>query len=229
MLADDDIARRLREVRDRIADAADRSGRALDAIRLILASKTQPAAAVRAAYRAGAHDFGENYVQEAAAKRADLEDLRDATWHLIGHLQTNKAALALRTFDMIQTLDSARLALTMAQLRPSPPMPVLIEINIGREAGKSGYFPLKVEHLIDAARGKTEIRGLMTIPPHTENPNDARRYFAQLRALRDQLAARTGLALSELSMGMTEDFEVAIEEGATMVRVGRAVFGERPA
>jgi hypothetical protein len=229
MLADEEIAGRLREVRDRIAQAAARARRDPDAIRLVLASKTQPAAAVRAAYQAGARDFGENYIQEAAAKRAELADLNDTTWHLIGHLQSNKTALAIRTFDVIQTLDSVRLAAAIAHLRPSPPMRVLIEINLGDEASKSGIAAGEAESLIEAARDKTEIIGLMTIPPHTESPNAARRYFAELRALRDRLAASTGLALSELSMGMTEDFEVAIEEGATMVRVGRAIFGERPA
>jgi pyridoxal phosphate enzyme (YggS family) len=225
MLADNEIAKRLHDVRDRIAHAAARTRRRPDAIRLVLASKTQPAAAIRAAYEAGARDFGENYIQEAAAKRAELADLRDVTWHLIGHLQANKTALALGAFDVIQTLDSVRLADTIARLHPAPPMRALIEINLGGEASKSGIAASEVESLIDAARDKVDIIGLMTIPPHTEN---ARRHFAELRALRDRLAARSGLALSELSMGMTEDFEVAIEEGATMVRVGRAVFGERP-
>jgi PLP dependent protein len=226
MLAENEIAARVGEVRDRIANAVARSHRSPDTVRLVLASKTQPPAAVRAAYEAGAREFGENYVQEAADKRAELTDLRDARWHLIGHLQSNKAALALRTFDLIQTLDSARLANIIARLRPSPPMRVLMEVNLGEEASKSGRLAREAEALIDDTRGKVEILGLMTIPPHTD---DARKYFAALRTLRDRLAASSGLALSELSMGMTEDFEVAIEEGATIVRVGRAVFGERPA
>ena len=227
MLSENEIAARLREVRDRIAHAAAISRRSPDSVRLVLASKTQPAAAVRAAYDAGAREFGENYVQEAADKRAELADLRDAKWHLIGHLQNNKAALAVRNFDTIQTLDSARLANTLARLHPNPPMPVLIEINLGAEASKAGIVAREAEALIDAARGKVEVTGLMTIPPHTPNPNEPRRYFAELRALRDRLAASSALALSELSMGMTEDFEVAIEEGATMVRIGTAIFGER--
>ena len=227
MLAAEEIARRLSEVRGRMTDAAKRSARFPDAIRLVLASKTQPPDAVRAAYRAGARDFGENYIQEAAAKRAELEDLRDATWHLIGHLQSNKTRQALGTFDILQTLHSARLAEAIARLRPSLPMRVLIEVNLGGEASKSGVAARDVEPLIEAARDKVEIVGLMTIPPSTESADAARKYFAELRALRDRVAATTGLALSELSMGMTEDFEVAIEEGATMVRVGRAVFGER--
>ncbi len=228
MLASDEIAKRLREVRERIAQAAKRSARPSDAIRLVLASKTQPPDAIRAAYLAGARDFGENYVQEAASKRAELADLSEATWHFIGHLQSNKTRLAVRIFDIIQTLDTARLADAIARVRPSPPMRVLIEVNVGGEASKSGIAADDVESLIAATRDRVEIAGLMTIPPPSESAVAARRYFAELRVLRERLAARSGLALSELSMGMTEDFEVAIEEGATMVRVGRAVFGERP-
>ena len=228
MLADEEIARRLDAVRHRIALAATRSGRSADAISLVLASKTQPPAAIRAAYRAGARDFGENYVQEAVSKRSEVHALEDVRWHLIGHLQTNKAALAVKNFDMIQTLDSARLAEAIARAHPSPPMRVLIEVNLGNEASKSGVAPALAESLIESARDKVDIIGLMTIPPPAKTATEARRHFAQLRALRDRLAAGSGLALSELSMGMTEDFEVAIEEGATMVRVGRAIFGERP-
>jgi PLP dependent protein len=228
MLADDEIARRLGEVRERIARAAKRSGRSGDAIRLVLASKTQPLDAIRVAYRAGARDFGENYVQEAVSKRSELDELKDARWHLIGHLQTNKAALAVKHFDMIHTLDSARLADAIARAHPSPAMRMLIEVNLGGEASKSGVAPAQVESLIESARAKVDIVGLMTIPPPAKTAGDAHKHFASLRALRDRLAASSGLALSELSMGMTEDFEVAIEEGATMVRVGRAVFGERP-
>jgi pyridoxal phosphate enzyme (YggS family) len=226
MLASYDIARRLEEVRERIATAARRSSRPIDAIRVILASKTQPPDAVRSAYRAGARDFGENYIQEAAAKRAKLTDLTDVTWHLIGHLQSNKTKLALKTFDIIQTLDSAGLADAIAKVQTSPPIRVLIEVNLGGETSKSGVAAGQVESLIAVARNKVDLAGLMTIPPASEIAA-ARGYFAALRALRDRLAATSGLALSELSMGMTEDFEVAIEEGATMVRVGRAVFGER--
>jgi pyridoxal phosphate enzyme (YggS family) len=227
MLAANEITRRLREVRERIAQAASRSARSPDAIRLVLASKTQPSDAVRAAYQAGARDFGENYIQEASAKRLELADLIGATWHLIGHLQSNKTRLAMKTFDIVQTLDSARLAEAIARVQPSPPMRVLIEVNLGDEASKSGVAPGEVESLIEAARDKVEIAGLMTIPPPSASAAASRKHFAELRRLRDRFAASSGLALSELSMGMTEDFEVAIEEGATMVRVGRAVFGER--
>ncbi len=228
------IAERLARVRERIAIAAERARRDPASVRLVLASKTQSPEAVRAAYLAGARDFGENYVQEAVAKRQALADLPDIRWHLIGHLQTNKAAAAARCFDLIQTLDSERLADALARARPSPPMPVLIEVNLGGEAGKSGIAPERVEALIEAVRHQTEVRGLMAIPPAPgpgarEDSRTARRYFAALRELRDRLAAATGLALSELSMGMTDDFEIAIAEGATIVRVGRAIFGERGA
>jgi pyridoxal phosphate enzyme (YggS family) len=223
----EEIAKRLREVRARIANAARRSSRLPDAIRLILASKTQPLEAIRAAYDAGARDFGENYVQEAVSKRAHLKDLVDAKWHLIGHLQTNKIKLAANTFDTIQTLDSVRLADALAGIRVSLPLRVLIEVNLAAEASKSGVAPGQAQSLIESARDKFELAGLMTIAPQSESVADARGYFAELRELRDRLAASTGLALSELSMGMTGDFEVAIEEGATMVRIGRAVFGER--
>lgn len=196
-------------------------------MRLVLASKTQPPEAIAAAYQAGAREFGENYVQEAASKRAALAALRDIRWHLIGHLQTNKARAALEIFDLIQTLDSARLASAINRLRPAPPMPVLIEVNLAGEASKSGVAPEAAEALIEAVRRKVEVQGLMTVPPIAEDPEATRPYFARLRDLRDRLAAATGLRLSELSMGMTNDYEVAIEEGATIVRVGRAVFGER--
>ncbi len=229
MLPDTEIKARLDEVRGRLADALRRAGRPADACRLVLASKTQPAAAVAAAYRAGAREFGENYVQEAIAKRAELTALGDITWHLIGHLQGNKARVAVATFDLIQTLDSARLAAALARQSPTRPVRVLLEVNLGGEASKSGVAPDETEALLTAVREQVEVIGLMTIPPPTPEPAAARPYFARLRALRDQLAAATGVKLSELSMGMTDDYEIAIEEGATIVRVGRAVFGERHA
>ncbi len=226
MLTKQEIAARLQSVRERIAASERRSGRAPGSVRLVLASKTQPAEALRAAYLAGARDFGENYVQEAVHKRAELGDLPGVTWHLIGHLQTNKAALAARTFDLIQTVDSERLANALAKARPSPPIPALIEVNLGAETTKAGVRADEVERLVEAVRAEVELRGLMTIPP-PGRADEARRYFIQLRELRGRVAAASGLALSELSMGMTGDFEVAVEEGATMVRIGRAVFGER--
>jgi PLP dependent protein len=219
------VAERLAAVRERIARAAHRAHRAPDSVRLVLASKTQPVPAIAAAYAAGARDFGENYVQEAVAKSAGLSGLPDLRWHLIGHLQANKARAAAATFAVIQTLDSARLATAFYRLRPR--MPVLIEVNLAGEASKSGVAPDAVEALIDAVRDQVEVGGLMTVPPVAADPEGARPYFARLRELRDRLAATSGLGLRDLSMGMTNDYEVAIEEGATIVRIGRAIFGER--
>jgi len=224
-----EIERRLETVRARIAAAARRAGRNPASIRLVLASKTQPSAAIRAASRAGARDFGENYVQEAIAKRAELADLTEIRWHLIGHLQTNKAKAAASAFALIHSVDSVRLAEALGRAQPSPRVHGLIEVNLGAEASKSGVAPDRVATLLDAARGKIEIEGLMTIPPPAAIAETTRPYFARLREMRDRLAVQSGLALSELSMGMTDDFEIAIEEGATIVRIGRAVFGERTA
>jgi len=223
----DEIAARLTTVRERIASAARRAARDSAAVRLVVASKTQPPEAIRAAYAAGAREFGENYVQEAAAKQDALANLKELRWHLIGHLQTNKARDAANRFALIHSLDSARLASALGRARPAPRVAVLVEVNVAAEASKSGVAPSEVERLIEEARATVEIRGLMTIPPPAPSPERSRGHFAALRAMRDRLAATTGLALSELSMGMTDDFEVAIEEGATIVRVGRAIFGER--
>ena len=223
----DEIARRLDAVHERIARACDRAHREPSSVRLVLASKTQPPAMIAAAYAAGARDFGENYVQEAIVKRAALAHLHEARWHLIGHLQGNKARVAAKNFTLLHTLDSLRVANALARARPAPPMPVLIEVKLGGEPSKSGITPDAVAGLIESVRVLVEVRGLMTIPPRAANPAAARRWFAQLRELRDRLAAESGLALNELSMGMSDDYAVAIEEGATIVRVGRAVFGER--
>lgn len=227
MLAKEEIADRLEAVRQRIAAAALRSHRAPELIRLVLASKTQPPEAVLAACQAGAREFGENYVQEAVAKQARLGAPDGITWHLIGHLQSNKARAALKAFDLIQTLDSLKLADALQRARPTPPAAVLIEVNIAGEASKSGVAPEQTEQLIEAVRDKVAVMGLMAIPPPARTAGDTRRHFAALREMRDWLAVSTGLALSELSMGMTDDFEIAIAEGATIVRIGRAVFGER--
>ena len=230
MLSNDEIAARLTAVRERIARAANRVKRDPAAVRLVLASKTQPPEAIRAASAAGAREFGENYVHEAATKQdalVDLQDLEDLRWHLIGHLQTNKARDAANRFALIHSLDSARLGLALGRARPAPRVRVLIEVNAASEASKSGVAAADVERLIEGTRATVEILGLMTIPPPASDPERSRSHFVALRATRDRLAAATGLALSELSMGMTDDFEVAIEEGATIVRVGRAIFGER--
>ena len=211
-----------------VGAAAYKAGRDASTIRLMLASKTQPGEAIRAAANAGARDFGENYVQEAIAKRAELSDLTNIRWHLIGHLQTNKVKVAASGFALIHSVDSVRLAKALARAQSSPRVHALIEVNLGGETSKTGVAPDGVAAILDAARDKLEIDGLMTIPPPAANAEAARPYFAQLRELRDRLATQSGYALSELSMGMSDDFEVAIEEGATIVRIGRAVFGERP-
>ena len=223
-----EIRERFTIVLARVGAAAYKAGRDASSIRLVLASKTQPSEAIRAAADAGARDFGENYVQEAIAKRAELSDLTDIRWHLIGHLQTNKVKVAASAFALIHSVDSVRLAEALARAQPSPRVHALIEVNLGGEASKTGVAPDGVAAILDAARDKLEIDGLMTIPPPAASAEAARPYFAQLRELRDRLARQSGYALSELSMGMSDDFEVAIEEGATIVRIGRAVFGERP-
>jgi PLP dependent protein len=223
-----EIRERLTIVQARVGAAAYKAGRDASSIRLVLASKTQPSEAIRAAANAGARDFGENYVQEAIAKRAELSDLTDIRWHLIGHLQTDKVKVAASAFALIHSVDSVRLAEALTRAQPSPRVHALIEVNLGGEASKTGVAPDGVAAILDAARDKLEIDGLMTIPPPASTAEAARPYFAQLRELRDRLATQSGYALSELSMGMTDDFEVAVEEGATIVRIGRAVFGERP-
>jgi pyridoxal phosphate enzyme (YggS family) len=227
MPIDHALEERLVIVQARIGAAAYKVGRDASSIRLVLASKTQPSEVIRAAWEAGARDFGENYVQEAVAKRAELADLTDIRWHLIGHLQTNKAKTAASAFELIHSVDSARLADALARAQPSPRVHALIEVNLGGEASKTGVAPEEVAAILDAAHEKIEIDGLMTIPPPARSAEAARPYFARLREMRDRLATESGYALSELSMGMTDDFEVAIEEGATIVRIGRAVFGER--
>jgi MAF protein len=211
----------LAAVRARIAAAAARAGRDPDSIRLVAVSKTKSAELVRAAIDAGARDIGENYVQEASAKRAVVGD--GATWHLIGHLQRNKVARALETFDVIQTVDSVALAETIARHAAARGRSarILVEVKIGGEASKTGVTPDALPELLVRLRDpQLEVEGLMTVPPPAP-PDLARRYFRELRGLRDAAGLR------ELSMGMTDDFEIAIEEGATIVRVGRAIFGER--
>ncbi len=227
MLTRAEITARLADVRGRIADATRRSGRAKETVTLVLASKTQSPETIRIAYDAGERNFGENYVQEAATKRAAMGSLETIRWHLIGHLQTNKVKLAVSIFDLIHSLDSVRLATALARAHPTPSVRVLIEVNLAGEPSKTGVAPDAIDALIDSVRDKVDIFGLMTIPPAGGTPESSRPHFAQLRELRDRLAAHTGLALSELSMGMSDDFDIAIEEGATIVRVGRAIFGER--
>jgi pyridoxal phosphate enzyme (YggS family) len=224
----DNIAR----VEERIAAACRRSGRRREDVRLVAVSKTHPAESVRAAFAAGLRDFGENRVQEAASKRQALADLV-ATWHLVGHLQSNKARVARELFDWVQSVDSLRLAERLAQGPASPGtrLPVLIEVNLGEETSKAGVQAAEAAALAEqiALLGTLDLRGLMVIPPFLENPEGLRPYFRQLRALADEIEKRNlpNVSMRELSMGMSNDFEVAIEEGATIVRVGTAIFGER--
>lgn len=229
------IADNIAAVQSRIAAAARRAGRASKNISLMVVTKTQPPERIREAYAAGQRLFGENRVQEYAAKAGPLEDLHDAEWHLIGHLQTNKSAKTAELFQAVDSLDSVKLAekLDAAAGRLGKKLGVLIEINAGGEEAKSGIAlgSAELERLLAAApRLKNlALRGLMTVPPFTEDPQGARPYFGKLRELRNTIAARNlpAIAMDELSMGMSHDFEVAIEEGSTCVRVGTAIFGTR--
>jgi len=229
------IAENCSEVRERIDVAARRAKRRPEEIKLMAVSKTFPAERVREAYEAGLRLFGENRVQEFAGKIDALRDLHDAEWHLIGHLQTNKAAKATELFAAIDSVDSLRLAqkLNAAAQQLGKKLTVLIEINVGGEAAKSGVAPesRELEGLLVAAPklDHLEFCGLMTVPPFADDPSEARPYFRTLRELRDQIAARRlpAVDMNALSMGMSHDFEVAIEEGSTCVRVGTAIFGNR--
>ncbi len=224
------IRERVHAVQARIRAAAAASGRDPAQIRLVAVSKTWPPEAVALAHEAGLVEFGENYVQEARDKIAALGRLRLA-WHFIGHLQTNKARIAVRLFDLIHTLDSTRLAREIDRHAARVPkvQEVLIQVNLAGEQTKSGASAEAVPALIEEARRMEHLRilGLMTIPPFFDDPLRARPHFARLRALRDELREKTGLALPELSMGMTGDFEAAIAEGATLLRIGTAIFGAR--
>ncbi len=227
-----DYAENIARVRERIAAACARAGRRAEDVRLIAISKTFPAECIRQAYEAGLRDFGENRVQEAAAKRPALADL-NATWHLVGHLQSNKAKLARELFQWIHSVDSLRLGekLDKAAAPRGRKLPVLIEVNLGGEASKTGVEPSVVIALAEAlSRLDTlEVRGLMAIPPFLDEPEMVRPYFRRLRELREEIGDRDlpNVSMQELSMGMSHDFEVAVEEGATMVRVGTAIFGPR--
>ena len=228
----EEIPRRLAEIRARVADAAGRSGRPPDAVRLIAVSKTHPIDAVRAAAEAGQLDFGENKVQEALQKISVSTDTR-LRWHLIGHLQSNKAKKAGEAFAYVHAIDSADLLRKVDQAATAAgrTVNVLVQVDLALEETKHGAPIVAVPGIFEAAAGCAAARvvGLMLLPPLVDDPNDARPWFRQLRAVRDDLGARGVPAerLQELSMGMSHDFEVAIEEGATMVRVGTAIFGAR--
>jgi pyridoxal phosphate enzyme (YggS family) len=227
------LAARFAAVKARIEAAARKSGRSPGEVRLVAISKTHPPSLIKSLIELGATDLGENRVQEAEGKIPEAG--RDATrWHLVGHLQANKARRALQLFDVIHSLDSSDLARRLDRLcvetgRES--VPLLIQVDLGHEETKSGIDEHELPQLADEVRRleRLELTGLMTLPPFFEDPEQARPYFRRLRQLRDELAARGFFDdnRGELSMGMTHDFEVAIEEGATMVRIGTAIFGER--
>jgi pyridoxal phosphate enzyme (YggS family) len=224
-----EVARRLDEVRERIAAACERAGRDPRSVRLVAVSKTMPAALVREAMAAGQTLFGENRVQEALAKIDETGP--GARWHLVGRLQTNKAKHAAGAFELIHGIDDRELAdeLDRRAAAKATTQAVLVQANLAGEPTKAGAGEDELLPLVDAV-GRLphlELRGLMIIPPPEQDPERTRPWFRRLRELRDLASSRLGRPLPELSMGMTDDFEVAIEEGATLVRVGRAVFGER--
>lgn len=227
------VAEGLARVRDRIARAAQAASRDPSSIRLVAVSKTKPAEAIREAYAAGQRDFGENYAQELSEKAGTLHDLAELRWHFIGHLQSNKAKVVAPIAHVVHTIDTASLARELAKrarsqttgARAQGKLAVLVEVNVGGEAQKHGVPPAELPALLDSVSAEPDLvlRGLMTMPPH--DLDAAKRAFEGLVALRDQ---NGGVArLPELSMGMSDDLEVAIACGATIVRVGTAIFGTR--
>lgn len=221
------------EVRRRISDAALRKGRNPAGVRLMAVTKTVDDARIREAIAAGVDIVGENYVQEAKRKIAALG--REAEWHLIGHLQSNKAKYAVRLFDLVHSVDRLSLAeeLNRRSRLAGVVTAVLIQVSLSGEETKGGISRGEAETLVREVAGMEHlsIRGLMTMPPWFDDPEDARPFFRALRELRDGIREKEipGVAMDELSMGMTQDYEVAVEEGATIVRIGRAIFGERSA
>ena len=223
-----EIAARLEEVRGRIAEAAALAGRA-GAVRLLAVSKTMPAEAIRAAYAAGQREFGESYAQELAQKAEALRDLDGIVWHFIGRLQRNKAKQVAAAARVVHTVDRAELAIELGKraVASGARLRVLAEVNVSGEASKGGCAPDELDAVLAAIRAAPglEAVGLMTIPPDTDDSGEARPFFAALRVLRDRHGGAS--ALPELSMGMTHDYVVAIEEGSTLVRIGTAIFGAR--
>lgn len=229
------VAENIARIRERVARAAGRAGVSADSVTLMAVSKTVEPERIRQAYEAGLRVFGENRVQEFAEKAPALTGLADVHWHLIGHLQSNKAKKAVELFQSVDSVDSLRLAekLNQAAEQMDRTLPILIEIKVGNEESKSG-IPADSAELDDLLKSITslehlQVRGLMTVPPFTEDPEGARPYFRRLRELRDAIAARglPRIGMETLSMGMSHDFEVAIEEGSTCVRVGSSIFGAR--
>jgi len=223
------IEQRLQNIHERMASACRKAGRVVEEVRLLAVTKTFPPEAVDEACRAGLDHMGESRVQEARQK-IPLCSSR-LTWHFIGHLQRNKVREAVEYFSMIHAIDSLRLleSVDNACAEAGKRMPVMLEVNVSGEASKYGIPPADVPQLLEAA-GKfrnVDIVGLMTIPPFSAEQEDARKYFRKLRELRDQWAVSSGFPLKELSMGMSHDFEVAIEEGATWIRLGSIIFGDR--
>ncbi|HEX2874775.1 MAG TPA: YggS family pyridoxal phosphate-dependent enzyme [Polyangiaceae bacterium] len=226
------VAANLNVVRARVEAAATAAGRDPATVRLIAVSKTHPAAAIREAYAEGQRDFGENYVQELLQKAEELRDLSDLRWHLIGHLQRNKARHVAALVSLLHTVDSAELGRELAKrltgAAPGRKLEVLVEVSIAGEAQKHGVAPENLTELLSAieAEPALSLRGLMCVPPLTEDPADSRPFFDALARLRDQHGGAR--RLPELSMGMTHDLEHAVAAGATLVRVGTAIFGGRP-
>jgi len=226
------IADRLTAVRGRIEAAAGRAGRDPASVKLVAVSKLKPVSMIREAYEAGQRCFGENYAQDLRDKARELTDL-DISWHFIGGLQKNKAKYVAPVASMVETIDSVEIARELVKRLPegSPPLPCLIEINIGDEASKSGISPKGIIPFIKELMeiDRIALKGLMILPPYEEDPERSRPYFKGLRELLVLVNRELNLPspLAELSMGMSHDFEAAIEEGATIVRVGTAIFGER--
>lgn len=226
-----DTAQRFAQVREQVAQAARRCGRQPEEITIVCAAKTKGVEFVRAALAAGATDIGENYVQEAQRKKAEVAE--SARWHLIGHLQRNKVKIALPLFSLIHSLDTIGLAQELQRHAEKQEIvvPTLVEVNLGRESTKSELAKDGIGPLLErvATLPNVRVEGLMTIPPPAETIQAARPYFQELARLRTEYAAMNGanIDLRELSMGMTNDYPIAIEEGATLVRIGRAIFGER--
>ncbi len=226
------MCNRIENIEKRVKDACRRSGRDPARVTVVAVSKRKPASMVRELYQCGQRVFGENYVQEGVEKVKALSDLSEIKWHFIGHLQRNKAKLAVSNFDWIQTVDSVRLAKSLNRhaAEQGTVLNVLVQVNIGREESKFGLMPETVPEFLDPVSSLSNIcvRGLMTIHPFSASKEAARKWFRQMAALRAELAKTfPQLDLSELSMGMSNDFDVAIEEGATIVRIGTALFGPR--